>query len=145
MAAGQDTLSEHDGDHQEAGAVGAGGMALVVVWCRDEPWRIGQSLELPAVAADARTFGRGPSEPGDRARISLQEHRQGVPGHAAPLVNPAISRTQLEIRTTAWDRLLIRNVGRCGLMVNGSPVSDAISSSWSGVSRSARLTCGITL
>jgi two-component system nitrogen regulation response regulator GlnG/two-component system response regulator HydG len=54
-----------------------------------------------------------------------QEWRPGHAAAALPLTNPAISRTQLELRTIASDCLLVRTRGRCPLLRNGDVVPAA--------------------
>jgi transcriptional regulator with AAA-type ATPase domain len=123
----RETVSEHDGA-EPIGSMRprAPQLTLVTIWSRDEPWRIGQSLTIPA--ADPRrvfVFGRGPAAPEESARLQLFEARPGGNRATPPLDSPAISRTQLELQHLGLRRLRVRNVGRCKLFVAGEACSEA--------------------
>jgi two-component system nitrogen regulation response regulator GlnG/two-component system response regulator HydG len=115
----QEDLASRMGDLSEA-------PALVVAWSREEPWRIGQSLSVPAGnPGPVVVFGRGPRAGEARSKILLEEHRPAGPGATPPLASEAVSRSQLEIQALGTERLLVRNVGRCALLRNGEPVARA--------------------
>src|SRR5262245_6987427 len=77
-----------------AGAAERAEHALVVLWSASaqEKNRAGEVLFLPADGA-ARTFGRG--------EAVLVRERPGAAEATQPLVNPFVSRAQLELRATA--------------------------------------------
>jgi two-component system nitrogen regulation response regulator GlnG/two-component system response regulator HydG len=100
--------------------------ALVVAWSRDEPWRIGQALVIPSQnGRRTLTWGRGPAGGESGERILLQEYRLWRTAHTTPVASASISRRQLEICASGEDDILVRNVGRCPLLRNGEPVSQA--------------------
>jgi two-component system nitrogen regulation response regulator GlnG/two-component system response regulator HydG len=121
----QDTLSEHDVASEAEGRRLPATLALVVIWCRDEPWRIGQSLAIPTgKPGTAVVFGRGSAEREVAPpKLALEEWRPGQARPAHPLPNRSISREQLSISVNVPDRLLVRNVGRCPLLREGVAVS----------------------
>ncbi len=118
-----DTISEHDLRVEGSGRLLPSYPSLVVTWCRDEPWRLAQSLALPL--GSTLVFGRGPAERGGPAKALLEERRPGRAGATIPLANLAVSRTQLEIETLGPDRVFVRNRGRCPLARNGEVVAEA--------------------
>src|SRR5580692_10303207 len=103
----------------------AGGLFLVLAWSRDEPWRVGQALAVPAgQPGRSVVFGRGAAAPEAPARVLLAEHRPGGVGLTTPLGNPMISRSQIEVGALGADRISVRNVGRCNLLREGHPASE---------------------
>lgn len=95
--------------------------ALVVVWSRDEPERVGEVLlPDPALApADGWIFGRG--DEGEQ-RLRLVRQRPGHNLETAPIEAAQISRVQLRIAPGQADTLLIRNPGRLALLIDGQEV-----------------------
>ncbi|KIG14001.1 Anaerobic nitric oxide reductase transcription regulator NorR [Enhygromyxa salina] len=92
--------------------------ALVVVWSRDEPERIGEVL-LPDPQLEPKSgwvFGRGP---GGDERLALIRQRPGNNLVGGPLTSSRISRVQLRIRAGAADSLTIENLGRRTLEIDG--------------------------
>jgi two-component system nitrogen regulation response regulator GlnG/two-component system response regulator HydG len=125
--ADQATYSEHD--DVESGAEAAclpATLALVVIWCRDEPWRIGQSLTIPSGGrGSAVVFGRGKTDANATPpKLALEEWRPGHRRATQALSNRSISREQLAIRAIGPDRLHVRNVGRCPLLRNEVAISE---------------------
>jgi DNA-binding NtrC family response regulator len=111
------TISEEDEDFTARTTTTA--MALVVCWCRDEPWRIGEVLLIPPGSASPATwFGRGLAAIGDPAKTPLGQLRPSGWLPSPPLGDRSISRYQLELRAVACERLLVQNAGRCPLLVN---------------------------
>ena len=102
------------------------GLALVVVWSADEPWRIGELITLPADAQRSLVLGRGPSASGERLeRAKLIQQRPGGDIVTGPLTNRKISRTQLRLRSTGKAQLLVQNIGRCATRIAGSRQDEA--------------------
>lgn len=118
-------------------------LELAVVWCRHEPDRVGETLQVRNSADQPQIFGRDGGGT-DAMRAELVAVRPwSVEARGAPN-NPKLSRQQLEIsiarlngissRTgaiktpsgTPSDRALhIRNIGRCRLLHNGREVLEA--------------------
>jgi two-component system nitrogen regulation response regulator GlnG/two-component system response regulator HydG len=99
---------------------------LLVAWCREEPWRVGQVLLVPPGAPGPVTwFGRGPSLAGDPIKVPLGQLRPGQWLPSPPLSVSAVSRQQLALQALDADRLLVRNTGRCSLLVEDSVVDSA--------------------
>jgi len=123
----QQTLSEHDVASEAEGRHLPATLALVVIWCRDEPWRIGQSLAIPpGNPGTVVVFGRGETEPeAAPPKLALEEWRPGQARPAPPWPNRSISRAQLSISAIGPDRLFVRNVGRCPLLREGVAVSQS--------------------
>jgi DNA-binding NtrC family response regulator len=101
-------------------------LAFAVVWCADEPARLGELLTLPGLSGDTpRVFGRGLARADDpHPRLHLVRDRPRGPTPAPPLRIDRISRVQLVLNGRE-DNVEVRNVGRCSLLVNGEQVSDA--------------------
>lgn len=94
-------------------------VCLVLMWCRDEPWRVGEVLLPPGPElAAASYFGRGPASEGDRPKIHLMQLRPGSRLPGAPLSSPTISRYQLRLQMTPDAQLVLENAGRAPLLHN---------------------------
>lgn len=97
-------------------------LVLVVVWSRDEPERTGECVVPPA--RGVAMLGRlGPDDAPDH--LQLFRLRPGCEEPRGPLRTASISRTQLRIGRTGRNRLMIENVGRAALVVNGEPTAQA--------------------
>jgi hypothetical protein len=97
--------------------------ALVVLWSRDEPGRLGEALLIPDDAGRTWTFGRGElTSDAARARLKLVRQRPGQLEQAGALRCPRISRAQLQVSPAPGGRLAIENVGRCVLLHDGRSV-----------------------
>jgi len=83
--------------------------ALVVLWCREQPHRVGELV----LVTGPTTLGR---EGGD-GRAALVRQRPGRSEVRPPLQGRRISRRQLELEPTARG-LGVRNVGRCPMRVD---------------------------
>ncbi len=118
-------------DEEASGVEGARApaeaLALAVAWCADAPWRAGEIAFLPpGRLGDARLFGRGEALPGDpHPRLAFARQRpQGI--EVAPAFELGkISRAQLVLSASGLDHILVRNVGRCPLLVGGVRVEQA--------------------
>ncbi|HVI02839.1 MAG TPA: hypothetical protein VM869_29270, partial [Enhygromyxa sp.] len=96
--------------------------ALVVVWSSEEPARIGEIM-LPDPELEPRAgwvFGRG-DEGG--VRLPLLRQRPGTNHATPPLTSSKISREQLRIRTGPAGSLMIENIGRRKLLLDGREVT----------------------
>jgi len=118
------THPDADDPHADAHAPARTMLALALAWCRDEPWRAGEVLLIPAEPAHTIVrFGRGAALPGQPPKGLFGQLR---PGHwlpSEPLATPALSRYQLAIEAVGGDRLLVRNEGRCPLLRNDTTVT----------------------
>ena len=95
--------------------------ALVVVWSREAPGRVGEVL-LPDPRVEPGqgwVFGRG--EAGDD-RLALLRQRPGENQGVEPLGDRRISEQQLRIRSLDDGGLELRNLGRRTLLVDGVEV-----------------------
>lgn len=96
-------------------------LALVVVWCREAPERIGEVL-LPDAEAEPTggwLFGRGVRGPD---RLLLVRQRAGHNHVTAPLELPRVSQEQLRIRGIDRETLELHNIGRRTLLIDGSEI-----------------------
>jgi two-component system nitrogen regulation response regulator GlnG/two-component system response regulator HydG len=119
------TIPEHSETTQVVPAPSIS-LVLVVAWCGDEPWRAGEVLLVPRGSGNRETwFGRGPASAGQPPKSPLGQLRPGQWRPSPPLGTPAISRYQLAIEAIDGARLVLRNAGRCPLLVNETAVDRA--------------------
>jgi DNA-binding NtrC family response regulator len=119
-------ITEPEGDDRRVSAEsGAARLALVVAWCREEPWRVGEVLLFPPRRGAPAWFGRGPSATGEPVKTPLGQLRLGRWVPSPPLGAASVSRYQLQLQSIHADRGLLRNAGRCPLLVNDSGVESA--------------------
>lgn len=109
------TLHPRDGEAAER-------LALVVLWCRDEPARAGEVLLIPP--GSPWIFGRGDVAAGER-RLGLVRQRPSGVEPTGPLLCPRISREQLELSVSVSGLPVITSTGRCPLVHEGSEVKHA--------------------
>ncbi|PKN53854.1 MAG: hypothetical protein CVU56_29665 [Deltaproteobacteria bacterium HGW-Deltaproteobacteria-14] len=104
------------------------GLALAVVWCRDEPTRAGELLWVGPHDRRVHVFGRGDEAPAapDHVRAHLVRQRPGQTLRAEPLLAKRLSREQLHIRRLADDRLTLDNRGRRALLLRGVETTHAV-------------------
>ncbi|MBW2257875.1 MAG: sigma 54-interacting transcriptional regulator, partial [Deltaproteobacteria bacterium] len=91
---------------------------LVVLWCIDEPHRIGEAFLVPKNSISV--LGRGDQNATDSAggRLMPVRQRPGRNEWAGPLRSPRISRDQLIVELRPDGTLWVRNVGRAAMLVN---------------------------
>lgn len=94
---------------------------LVLVWSVNAPERVGEVMVVDTFGPGI--FGRGDPEAGED-RLQLQRQRPGGADRTGVLPTPRISRDQLRI-TAGKDHLQVENVGRCPLLVDGTPAMGA--------------------
>jgi len=125
MALQESTTVIKDRAGRDARAAQHPEVALVIIWSRAEPERIGELL-IPigpiGPAGDAFGFGRA-CAPGTRP-LELVRQRPGETSATGPTRAGGISRHQWRVRR-AHRALDLENTGRCGLRVNGSAVNQA--------------------
>ncbi|HMJ51355.1 MAG TPA: sigma 54-interacting transcriptional regulator [Polyangiaceae bacterium] len=97
-------------------------MALVVVWCAQEPTRLGEVVVVPpGASSEPRVLGRGPADGSDqRPRLDFARHAPGKVKLSTPLSIHSVSRSQLLIRAIGDETLEVKNVGRAELDYNGT-------------------------
>jgi two-component system nitrogen regulation response regulator GlnG/two-component system response regulator HydG len=106
-----------------AASNGAEAPALVVLWSRHEPARLGEILVVPAGDPEPWTLGRRDARAVDRRLLPVRQ-RPGRLESGGPLECPRISRTQLRLTATPAG-LLVENVGSCPLLHGGVEVTRA--------------------
>lgn len=122
MRHGDDDITElPQPDHPRGKAPDRPRLALLVAWSLEEPDRVGELALVPHRGASV--LGRGGD--GDAGRLDLLRQRPGASTATGGLRAPAISRQQLRV-SSMGDRLQIENLGRLGLLRDGSPVAQAI-------------------
>lgn len=111
-------------DGQEVRNRGEGDLAplpaLVLVWCADDPSRVGE-VALPAVApGEMWVLGRGDRPPPKGIRLGLVRQRPGLNVPRGPLEAASVSREQLGLR---WDgsQLHGEKLGSAVMQRNGEP------------------------
>ncbi len=113
------TLTEQDLPWEVPVAAERGRLELVIAWSLDEPERVGESAHIDG----ARLLGRG-AEEGERDRLRFRRWRPGQVGPATALQSPRISRDQVRLRPEGDRHLLVENIGRCKLQINGEDRSE---------------------
>ncbi len=99
------------------------GLALVLVWSKDEPWRVGEALHAPTVPGRTIWFGRGTNVAGREPKSTLGQQRPGPWIPSTPLLSPAVSRYQLAL-SRVGARYQVRNAGKCALYVDGAAITE---------------------
>jgi two-component system nitrogen regulation response regulator GlnG/two-component system response regulator HydG len=94
--------------------------ALVIAWSAAEPHRVGE-VALIADDAPPQMLGRGDPEDQATDRVAFFRQRPGSLVACPPIQGPAISQEQLLLRPTS-DGLEFERVGRCAVLVDGSPL-----------------------
>jgi len=98
--------------------------ALVVIWCGEQPDRVGEVL-LPDPEREPDegwVFGRGGSPRQGDGRLALVRQRCGANQPREPLALPRLSENQLRIRCAEGSALQLSNLGRRTLLINGVEV-----------------------
>lgn len=98
--------------------------ALVLLWSREEPARVGEVVFFAADEEGPWMLGRGEPEDDPRLRATFVRQRPGRSEPQPPLTCPWLSRTQLVIARVAPGTLLVENVGRCPLRIRGADVAE---------------------
>jgi two-component system nitrogen regulation response regulator GlnG/two-component system response regulator HydG len=99
--------------------------ALVVVYCADDPSRLGEVLLLPPSRGRPFVFGRGDAPSGDVVRARLVRQRPGQNTEMPPLEASDLSRSQLLLKSHPEGEIAIENVGKRALVVDGEQVTSA--------------------
>ncbi|MCB9594344.1 MAG: sigma-54-dependent Fis family transcriptional regulator [Sandaracinaceae bacterium] len=99
-------------------------LALVVVWSRHEPWRVGEVALLPRTGPGV--LGRGEpraDDPGERLRWVRQRPGENRPSE--PMSSPGLSRVQL-LASTHSAGASLHNAGRRKLIVAGRATDEVV-------------------
>lgn len=100
--------------------------ALVVLWSRDEPERVGEVVPLPGGFPGAEVLiGRAPPADDGVPRLGWLRQRPGQSEPTGPLRSPTISREQLRFTADEHGALTVENVGRGDLLHQGRKVARA--------------------
>ena len=119
------TVSEEGEDDAARASAPPSLLALVLVWSKDEPWRIGQVLLLPADTGATVWIGRGANSAGKPLKGTFGEQRPGQWAPSAAIRSQAISRHQLSLSFhESSGAHIAHNLGKCALFHNGRPVNE---------------------
>ncbi len=119
------TVSEEGEDDSAHAYVPPSLLGLVLVWSKDEPWRIGQTLLLPADAGATVWIGRGANSAGKPLKGTFGEQRPGQWVPSAAIRSQAISRHQVSLSFhEASGTHIAHNLGKCSLFHNGKPANE---------------------
>ncbi|MEL6346720.1 MAG: sigma 54-interacting transcriptional regulator [Myxococcota bacterium] len=123
---GGDTLTDVDSPWLEAfGENESECTALVLVWSRAEPYRVGQVALFPS-GCEARVLGRAWSRPENGERVRFYTQRPDALAPAPELLGRGMSREQLRITPARGGGLRVDNIGRPAVLVNGRPIRRSI-------------------
>jgi hypothetical protein len=99
--------------------------ALVLVWSREEPERIGEVV-LVESRSQHWVLGRETADNrNDPDRLKLTRQRPGRNETTGQIRSTRVSREQLELRATAHDRIGVRNSGSRTMLINGTELQEA--------------------
>jgi two-component system nitrogen regulation response regulator GlnG/two-component system response regulator HydG len=100
-------------------------LALVLVWCRESPQRIGELLQPPPGSPGPfRIFGRGPSRALDsHPRLLLVRDRPGAAEATDPLDSPRLSREHLLLQVRNEQAIDVTNLGQAVMRIDGNEVA----------------------
>ncbi len=100
-------------------------LGFVVLWSADEPSFLGSWLRVPRDSGQkAVVLGRGPAVgSGEPRLVAVRQRPDG--NHLLPaFMSPSLSKAQLSVEARATETLIVRNIGRRRLLVNGQQVED---------------------
>lgn len=122
------TTEESTSTVDEPSASQERGLALAILWSRDEPWRVGEVLVIAPGDRRVFLFGRGDEPPEDQRhhRLRLIRQRPGQNAITPALASPKVSRAQLRIQRLDARSLAIENLGRRALLHRGKEVSQLV-------------------
>ncbi len=99
-----------------------GPLALVILWSRDEPARIGEVALFPATSGPC-VLGRGAAGPGDTdRRAAFVQQRPGANRPTPALAGAKLSRRQALMRPAGDRALEVTRLGRCPMLFQGREV-----------------------
>lgn len=118
--------SETTGARQSPRA-GPPALGFLVVWSADEPLFLGAWLPVGSGSHERPlVLGRGPAHSADEpGRLQAFRQRPGE-NHALPaFMSPSLSKIQLSVHAPTPEALVVKNVGRRRLIVNGQQVEES--------------------
>jgi len=89
-------------------------LELVIAWSLDEPQRLGEAARVD----ETLILGRGTPDP-FTPHARFRRWRPGPSSPATPLESPRISRAQLRLTPTRDHALVVENLGKNKLLING--------------------------
>jgi two-component system nitrogen regulation response regulator GlnG/two-component system response regulator HydG len=94
--------------------------ALVLVWCAEDPSRVGEVALPAATPGELLILGRGDRPPPSGTRLGLVRQRPGIDYPRGPLEATSVSREQLGLR---WDGQVLHGerLGSAAMEKNGEP------------------------
>jgi DNA-binding NtrC family response regulator len=109
------------------GSPATAALALVVVWCADAPWRVGEIGWLPrGFPGESRLLGRDEALADDpHPRLTFVRQRPSGVEAVGPFSLPRVSRVQLVASAVGLEHVRVENVGRRALFVGGKQVDEA--------------------
>jgi two-component system nitrogen regulation response regulator GlnG/two-component system response regulator HydG len=99
--------------------------ALVLVWSRAEPHRVGQVALFPA-GVPARVLGRASSQSNLNERVHFYKQRPVGLEPTQELMGRGMSRNQLSIQPARGGGLRVDNIGRPPCLVNGRQIRRSV-------------------
>lgn len=103
-------------------------LALVILWSRDEPERVGEItlLKAPSGEPPGWTLGRGNTGDGVRTRLNFMRQRPGRNLETGPLLGRRISRVQLGLTPSDGGRIALTAEGQRQVRLGGRVVKQAV-------------------
>ncbi|MEI9941117.1 MAG: sigma 54-interacting transcriptional regulator [Pseudomonadota bacterium] len=99
-------------------------LGFVVLWSADEPAFLG--AWLPVASSGKHILGRGPSSGvGEPARVVAVRQRPDGNHPLPAFMSPSLSKIQLTVQAQAPEALIVENVGRRRLFVNGQQLENS--------------------
>jgi len=121
----ESTTPEEDIPPSSAPDAKHGILTLCVLWCPEEPWRLGEVALLPTEVPGVIGRGDTPID-GPGLRVRFGRVTPGGLEIGLPIGISQISRTQAVVTATLpGDVLDVRNVGRTRLFLNGNETTEA--------------------
>ena len=125
QAGGDTTIVSQSGSSPDDGRT-RDRVELVVAWCRGEPERMGEVVDMARGSGPGVwELGRGEGEDGVAMRARLVRERPGRREATEPLGTRGLSRRQLVLRRKRDGGLVVENVGRASMTVDGEPTQTA--------------------
>src|SRR5450432_2392959 len=112
--------SEATGARQH-GRVAQSALGFLVLWSADEPLFLGAWVPVATGKIEKRLIlGRGPAvNAGEPARLRAVRQRPDGNEPLPAMMSPSLSKAQLSVHAPTPDALIVENIGRRRLLVNG--------------------------
>jgi DNA-binding NtrC family response regulator len=113
-----DLETEPEADPRPGASTMPSDLGFVVLFSSEGSEHVGAWLPVPE--GRANVLGRGAPREGDEvSKLEPVRQRPGAASSVPPFSQPALSRAQLLAKRLGSEMLLIENVGRCRVVVNG--------------------------